>query len=59
MVKHEATVAAIFKGLADRGRCSMLERLSRGEATLGQLAQPLDMTLPAVHQHLGTPTGCS
>ena len=31
----------------------MLERLTRGEATLGQLAEPLDMSLPAVHQHLG------
>ena len=30
----------------------MLVRLSRGEATLGQLAEPLDMSLPAVHQHL-------
>jgi len=31
----------------------MLERLTRGEATLGQLAEPLDVSLPAVHQHLG------
>ena len=30
----------------------MLARLSFGDATLGQLAEPLEMSLPAVHQHL-------
>ena len=53
MLKCDQTLNAVFKCLADRGRRSMLEQLTRGEATLGQLAEPLDMTLPAVHQHLG------
>ena len=42
----------VFKCLGDPGRRAMLVRLSQGEATLGQLAEPLAMSLPAVHQHL-------
>jgi DNA-binding transcriptional ArsR family regulator len=42
-----------FKALGDRARRAILVRLSRGEATLGELARPLTMTVPAVHQHLG------
>ena len=53
MTKYEARLDAVFKSLGDSGRRSMLVRLSRGEATLGQLAEPLAMSLPAVHQHLG------
>ena len=30
----------------------MLARLSRGEATVGELAEPLDISLPAVTKHL-------
>ena len=30
----------------------MLARLSKGEATVGELARPLDMSLPAVTKHL-------
>ena len=53
MLKSERSIDAVFKCLADAGRRAMLDRLARGEATLGQLAEPLDMSLPAVHQHLG------
>jgi DNA-binding transcriptional ArsR family regulator len=42
----------IFKALADAGRRVLLERLAHGEATLGELARPLAMSVPAVHQHL-------
>jgi DNA-binding transcriptional ArsR family regulator len=52
MPKYEARLDAVFKSLGDSGRRAMLVRLSRGEATLGQLAEPLAMSLPAVHQHL-------
>jgi len=31
----------------------MVKRLSRGPASVGELAKPLDMSLPAVLQHLG------
>jgi DNA-binding transcriptional ArsR family regulator len=52
MVKYEDSLDAVFKALGDPARRSMLARLSLGEATLGQLAEPLTMSLPAVHRHL-------
>ena len=42
----------MFQALADPGRRSMVERLSRSPASVSQLAQPLAMTLSAVTQHL-------
>jgi DNA-binding transcriptional ArsR family regulator len=53
MPKFRDPLDGVFKALADGARRSMLTRLARSEATLGQLAEPLDITLPAVHQHLG------
>ena len=43
---------AIFTALAHPARRAMLARLGKGEATVGELAQPLDMSLPAVTKHL-------
>ncbi len=42
----------MFQALADPTRRGMLERLSRGPATVSELAAPLSMSLPAVVQHL-------
>lgn len=44
--------------LADPGRRRMVERLSRGPASVSQLAAPLAMSLPAVMQHLGVLEAC-
>ncbi|HKX31755.1 MAG TPA: metalloregulator ArsR/SmtB family transcription factor [Blastocatellia bacterium] len=52
MVKYEAQLDAIFTALAHPARRAMLARLGIGEATVGELAQPLDMSLPAVTKHL-------
>ena len=41
-----------FQALADPGRRAMLSRLSSGPATVSELAEPLDMTLSAVLQHI-------
>ncbi len=41
-----------FHALADPARRAMVERLSRGPASVSELAQPLAMSLPAVVQHL-------
>ena len=41
-----------FQALADPARRSMVDRLSRGPASVTELAAPLDMTLSAVVQHL-------
>jgi len=43
---------AAFSALADPTRRAILARLAQGEATVMQLAEPFDMTQPAVSQHL-------
>ena len=45
-------VDALFHALAAPGRRAMVDRLARGAATLSELAEPMDMTLTAVTQHL-------
>jgi DNA-binding transcriptional ArsR family regulator len=42
----------VFHALADPSRRLIVERLSRGPASVSELAQPLPMSLPAVVQHL-------
>jgi DNA-binding transcriptional ArsR family regulator len=41
-----------FQALADPTRRAMVERLSRGPASVSELAKPLVISLPAVMQHL-------
>ena len=50
MLKYEAD--RVFQALADPSRRIIVERLSRGEASVSELARPLPMSLPAVVQHL-------
>lgn len=52
MLNQSATLDLMFQALADPGRRSMLERLTRGPASVTELAKPLAMSLPAVVQHL-------
>ena len=52
MVKQSVRVDRVFHALADPTRRDLVERLSHGPATVSELAEPLDMTLPAVFQHL-------
>ncbi|HEY0994715.1 MAG TPA: metalloregulator ArsR/SmtB family transcription factor, partial [Gemmatimonadaceae bacterium] len=47
-----ARLDATFSALADPTRRAILSRLARGEATVGELAAPFDMSLPAVSKHL-------
>jgi DNA-binding transcriptional ArsR family regulator len=47
-----ANLDLMFQALADPSRRAMVERLSRGPASVSQLAEPLAMTLPGVVQHL-------
>ena len=42
----------VFTALGDPSRRAMVERLSRGPASVSELAGPLAMSLPAVMQHL-------
>jgi DNA-binding transcriptional ArsR family regulator len=52
MLNHSAPLDRMFQALADPTRRVMVERLSRGPASVGELAAPLAMSLPAVMQHL-------
>ena len=45
-------LSATFAALADPTRRSLLSRLAEGEATVGELADPLPISLPAVSRHL-------
>ena len=42
----------VFSALADATRRSILKRLRDREATVSELAEPLEMSLPAVSKHL-------
>lgn len=45
-------LSATFAALADPTRRAILARLSVGEASVTELAEPFDMSLPAVSKHL-------
>ena len=47
-----ANLDAAFSALADPTRRAILARLALGEATVMELAQPFEMTQPAVSRHL-------
>jgi DNA-binding transcriptional ArsR family regulator len=45
-------LSATFSALADPTRRAILGRLARGERSVNELAEPFDMSLPAVSKHL-------
>jgi DNA-binding transcriptional ArsR family regulator len=47
-----AVLDRTFHALSDPTRRAMVQRLSRGPATVTELAKPLSISLPAVMQHL-------
>ena len=46
-------LSATFAALADPTRRAILARLASGERSVTELAEPFDMSLPAVSKHLG------
>lgn len=52
MDEKEFNVDRVFQALGDATRRAMLERLSDGPMSVSLLAEPFDMTLAAVMQHL-------
>ena len=46
------TLTRVFSALADPTRRDIVARLAEGDATVGQLAEPYQMTLQAVYKHL-------
>ena|SRR5436190_5430078 len=45
-------LSATFSALADPTRRAILARLAKGQASVTELAEPFDMTMPAVSKHL-------
>ncbi|HEY3497123.1 MAG TPA: metalloregulator ArsR/SmtB family transcription factor [Polyangiaceae bacterium] len=45
-------LSSTFSALADPTRRAILARLAEGECTVSELAEPFDMSLPAVSKHL-------
>ena len=53
MVKYQGDpLSEVFGALADPTRRAILARLALGEITVGELAEPFEMSLPAVSKHL-------
>jgi DNA-binding transcriptional ArsR family regulator len=52
-VHCRATLDRTFFALSDPTRRGILERLGRGPATIGELAQPFGLTLNGVKKHVG------
>jgi DNA-binding transcriptional ArsR family regulator len=52
VLNESARLDLAFQALADPTRRGMLARLSRGPASVTELARPMPMSLPAVLQHL-------
>ena len=50
--QQQDSVDLMFQALADPTRRMMVERLSKGPASVSELAEPFAMSLPAVVQHL-------
>jgi len=52
MVTSHRSLDRTFGALADGTRRAILSRLARGDATVGELADPFRMSRPAISKHL-------
>jgi DNA-binding transcriptional ArsR family regulator len=52
MLNYKTPLDLTFQALADPARRSIVERLTKGPASVSELAKPLPMSLPAVMLHL-------
>jgi DNA-binding transcriptional ArsR family regulator len=52
MTQATDTLSLTLSALADPTRRAILARLSQGDATVNELAEPFDISLPAVSRHL-------
>ncbi len=57
MLNQSAPLDLAFHALADPSRRAIVERLTRGPASVSELAKPLAMSFPAVMQHLAVLEG--
>ncbi|UCH24876.1 MAG: winged helix-turn-helix transcriptional regulator [Trueperaceae bacterium] len=52
MTGDDDTLNKTFAALANATRRAILARLAEGEATVNELAEPFDLSLPAVSKHI-------
>jgi DNA-binding transcriptional ArsR family regulator len=52
VLNQSAPLDRVFQALADPSRRLMVDRLTRGPASVSELARPLEMSLAAVVQHV-------
>ena len=52
MVTNSHQLDLVFAALADPTRRAILARLAEGEATVGDLAKPFEISRPAISKHL-------
>lgn len=55
MVQYETatdSLSTVFAALADPTRRAILDRLTSGEASVSELSEPFDMSMPAISKHL-------
>jgi DNA-binding transcriptional ArsR family regulator len=52
MRRDDDRLSQIFAALANSTRRAILARLAEGEATVNELAEPFNMSLPAISKHI-------
>lgn len=50
--RNEASLDGVFRALADPTRRAIVRRLAEGERTVGELAEPFEMSLAAASKHI-------
>ena len=58
MPNQSAQLDRVFQALANPTRRAVVERLSRGDAAMTELARPFEMALPSFAQHLDVLEEC-
>lgn len=53
MVTFSRRLDSVFAALADPTRRAIIQRLARGDASVGELARPFRVSRPAISKHLG------
>ena len=52
MISEQDPLTVTFSALANKTRREILMRLAEGEATVNELAEPFNMSLPAISKHI-------
>ncbi|WP_210603477.1 ArsR/SmtB family transcription factor [Brevibacterium oceani] len=58
MAKYSEQLDAVLTALADPTRRTVVDRLGRGPASVGELAEPLAISLPSFMKHVRTLENC-